>query len=74
MDCQVPQICGSVYDELLKVLMTQQHNKWLDNNSNAERWYGNEKPYSTKNAEFWFSIGQQKPRGNFAALIMILFV
>ena len=51
--------------------MTQQHNKWLDNNNNAERWYGNEKPYSTKNAEFWFPVEQQKPRGNFAALIMI---
>ena len=34
------------YSKLLKVLMTQQHNRWLDGDNNAERWYGNEKPYS----------------------------
>ena len=35
------QPIDSGYDELLKVLMTQQHNTWLEDNSNAERWYGN---------------------------------
>ena len=42
------QPIDSGYDELLKVLMTQQHNTWLEDNSNAECWYGNEKPYSAK--------------------------
>ena len=28
--------------------MTQQHTRWLDDDNNAERWYGNKKPYSAK--------------------------
>ena len=28
--------------------MTQQHNRCLDDSNNAERWYGNEKPYNAE--------------------------
>ena len=28
--------------------MSQHHNRWLDDDDNAERWYGNERPYSAK--------------------------
>ena len=42
------QPVNSGYSELLKVRMTQQNNRLLDDNNNAERWYGNKKPYSAK--------------------------
>ena len=42
------QTVDSGYSKLLKVLMTEQHNRWLDDDNNAEHWYGNEKPYSAK--------------------------
>ena len=40
------QPVDSGYSQLLKVLMIQQHNRWLNDDNNAERWYGNKKPYS----------------------------
>ena len=42
------QPVDSGYGELLKVLMSQHHNRWLDDDDNAERWYGNERPYTAK--------------------------
>ena len=36
------------YAQLLKVLIDQAHHKWLDSDENAERWYGNEESFTTK--------------------------
>ena len=34
------------YAQLLKVLMRQQFENWLDDDEHAERWYANEKPFT----------------------------
>ena len=34
------------YAQLLKVLMCQQFENWLDDDEHAERWYANEKPFT----------------------------
>ena len=36
------------FGELLKVLTKQEHNRWLDCDENADRWYGNTEPFSAK--------------------------
>ena len=34
--------------ELLKVFPKQEHNRWLDCDEKADRWYGNTEPFSAK--------------------------
>ena len=36
------------FGELLKVLTKQEHNRWLDCDENADRWYRNTEPFSAK--------------------------
>ena len=36
------------YGKMLKTLMEQEHHRWLDDKEHADRWYGNEEPYSAK--------------------------
>ena len=36
------------YVKILKTLMEQEHHRWLDDEEHADRWYGNEEPYSAK--------------------------
>ena len=36
------------YAKMLKTLMEQELHKWLDDKEHADRWYGNEEPYSAK--------------------------
>ena len=36
------------YAKMLKTLMDQEHQEWLDDEELADRWYGNEEPYSAK--------------------------
>ena len=33
---------------MLKTLIEQEHHKCLDDEEHADRWYGNEEPYSSK--------------------------
>ena len=49
------QSVDSGYGKLLKVLMTQQHNKCFDDDNNAERWHDNEKPYSANECRILIS-------------------
>lgn len=36
------------YVELIKVLITQNHHKWLDSEENTERWYDSEEKFPSK--------------------------
>ena len=36
------------FGELLKVFAKQEHNRWLDCDENADRWYGNIETFSAK--------------------------
>ena len=54
MGCQTQHTCvlwqpvDAMFGELLKVLIKQEHNSWLDCDENADRWYGNTEPFSAK--------------------------
>ena len=50
------QPVDSGYWKLLKVLMTQQHNRWLGVDNNAERWYCNEKQLQSKTTQDFDSL------------------
>ena len=46
--CALWQPVDAGFGELLKVLIKQEHNSWLDCDENADRWYGNTEPFSAK--------------------------
>ena len=36
------------YGKVLNMITEQEHHKWLDDEEHADRWHGNEEPYSAK--------------------------
>ena len=56
------------YTKILKTLMEQEYQKWLDDEEHADRWYGNEEPYSAKERRIfithWAGVAYTKLCGN----------
>eukprot|EP00795_Rhopilema_esculentum_P008179 gene8179-14110_t len=54
------------YGSLLKVFIQQVHSNWLDADDNADRWFGNVQPYSSKERCILIVIGHTDQKINLA--------
>ena len=51
------QSADAGYEQGLKSLISKEQRVWLDEEENADRWFGNDKPFSTKERRILGSLG-----------------